>query len=150
VHEESATLRIRDNPFYVLGLRPDATRVEIERQGAKLLGMLELKLKSALTYPTPLGRSERTADKVRQAMAELRDPERRLGHELWARLDPQSAPPEGSDATPPEAPRPKADEPWSEALTALGWLGHAGKRPTEEANPGSPAPGASAPGVRAP
>lgn len=123
MHDESAARRIRDNPFYVLGLRPDATRVEIERQGAKLLGMLELKLKSALTYPTPLGPSERTEDKVRQAMAELRDPERRLGHELWARLDPVSAPPPDPDATPDEAPPPRAEAPWAEALAAFGWMG---------------------------
>lgn len=146
MHEESAALRIRDNPFYVLGLRPDATRIEIERQGAKLLGMLELKLKSALFYPTPLGRSERTADKVRQAMAELRDPERRLGHELWARLDPRSASPEDTDAAAPEVSHAKADAPWSEAFTALGWLGHAGKRTMEDDGPGSTAPGAAAPG----
>jgi hypothetical protein len=123
VHDENAALRIRDNPFYVLGLRPDATRLEIERQGAKLLGMLELKLKSARSYPTPLGPSERTADKVRQAMAELRDPERRLGHELWARLDAQSAPPEDIDTAAPEVSHAKADAPWSEAFTALGWIG---------------------------
>jgi hypothetical protein len=121
VHDESAAQRIRDNPFYVLGLRPDASRVEIERQGAKLLGMLELKLKSALTYPTPLGPGERTEDKVRQAMAELRDPERRLGHELWARLDPASALPPAPDPKPVQKPASRADEPWAEALAAFGW-----------------------------
>lgn len=127
--EQSAIDRIRDNPFYVLGLRHDASRVEIERQGAKLLGMIELKLKSAVTYPTPVGPAERTADKVRQAMAELRDPERRLGHELWARLDPLSAPPPDADAVDdddaPAPPRNEAEAPWAEALAALGWIGGA-------------------------
>ena len=131
--EQSALDRIRDNPFYVLGLRPDATRVEIERQGAKLLGMLELKLKSAMTYPTPIGPAARTDDKVRRAMAELRDPERRLGHELWARLDPQRAAPtavdagdEDDDLGQEEKPASNAAEaPWAEALAALGWLGGA-------------------------
>ena len=125
MREESAILRIRDNPFYVLGLRPHAARVEIERQGAKLLGMLELKLKGAMVYPTPVGPSERTADKVRQAMAELRDPERRLEHELWARLEPEGAPePDPSpDAGAADGPPLKADAPWFEALTALGWSG---------------------------
>lgn len=117
--------RIRDNPFYVLGLRPDATRQAIERQGTKLLGMLELKLKSAAAYPTPVGRAERTPEKVRAAMAELRDPARRLDHEIWARLDPESLPAAEASATPCDedlSPRgPRARDPWPEALAALGW-----------------------------
>lgn len=122
---ESAVEKIRDNPFYVLGLRPNATRAEVEREGTKLLGMLELKLSSAARYPTPVGPGERTADKVRRAMAELRDPERRLEHELWARLEPVAptvgeAPAEPAQAAPP---RKKADAPWAGALVALGWCG---------------------------
>jgi hypothetical protein len=63
---------------------------------------------------------ERTADKVRRAMAELRDPDRRLEHEIWARLDPKAAPPPAADDAP--APdRPRADAPWPGALAALGW-----------------------------
>ena len=123
--ETSAIERIRDNPFYVLGLRPDATRQAIERQGTKLLGMLELKLKSAAAYPTPVGRAERTPEKVRWAMAELREPSRRLDHEIWARLDPEAlgaakapalAGDEDLSCTPP-----RADDPWPDAFTALGW-----------------------------
>lgn len=87
--------RIVDNPFYVLDLRPEATRAEIERQGHKWLGMLELGLDSARRYATPLGACERDAGKVRSAVAELRDPERRLLAELWARLE--TAPPAGED-----------------------------------------------------
>lgn len=118
----SALERIRDNPFYVLGLRPDATRQAIERQGTKLLGMLELKLKSAAAYPTPVGRAERTPEKVRSAMAELRDPARRLDHEIWARLDPEALPaPEASAAPADEDRSPRARDPWPEALAALGW-----------------------------
>ncbi len=121
----SAIERIRDNPFYVLGLRPDATRQAIERQGTKLLGMLELKLKSAAAYATPVGRAERTPEKVRSAMAELRDPSRRLEHEIWARLDPEALTATTGDVTPddedlaPHAPR--AADPWPEAIAALGW-----------------------------
>ena len=121
----SAIERIRDNPFYVLGLRPDATRQAIERQGTKLLGMLELKLKSAAAYPTPVGRAERTPEKVRSAMAELRDPARRLDHEIWARLDPEALPAAEASVTPSDddlSPRaPRARDPWPEAFTALGW-----------------------------
>jgi hypothetical protein len=120
--DTSSVEKIRDNPFYVLGLRPDAARAEIEREGQKLLGMLELGLASAARYATPVGPAERTADKVRRAMADLRDPEKRLGHELWARLDAGALP---SAATAAEegdpAPPPKADAPWEGALVALGW-----------------------------
>jgi hypothetical protein len=112
--------RVRDNPFYVLGLRPDATRAEIEREGQKLLGMLELSLQSAARYATPVGSTVRTADKVRRAMAELRDPERRLEHEMWARLDPAAAPPpEPAEGRGPA--RLRADAPWPGALSLLGW-----------------------------
>lgn len=115
--DPNATDKLRDNPFYVLGLRPDATRAEVEREGQKLLGMLELKLGSAARYATPLGPVERTADKVRRSMAELRDPERRLTHELWARLEPAPAPVEDAE----EPLRRRADAPWEGALVALGW-----------------------------
>src|SRR5690606_16696509 len=60
-----------DNPFYVLGLPADCARVDVEREGQKLLGMLGLGLKSAATYMTPVGPRPRTEDKVRAAMAAL-------------------------------------------------------------------------------
>ena len=121
--ETGARARLRDNPFYVLALPANATRNEIERQGTKLLGMLELQLKSAQTYATPVGPATRDADRVRRAMAELRDPERRLRHELWARLEPVAVTPlPGADDAPEPAPaRAQADAPWAEAMSALGW-----------------------------
>ena len=123
--ESSAIERMRDNPFYVLALRPDATRQAIERQGTKLLGMLELKLKSAAAYPTPVGRAERTPEKVRWAMAELREPSRRLDHEIWARLDPEALGAAKAPTLPGDeeiaATAPRADDPWPEAFAALGW-----------------------------
>jgi len=128
--------RIRENPFYVLGLRPSASRIEVEREGQKLLGMLELGLGSAATYPTPVGLGARTPDKVRRAMAELRDPERRLLHELWARLDPAPAQAEApQDALEEElaemaSAEPAGEDPlapWPEALSALGFRGIEGR-----------------------
>jgi curved DNA-binding protein CbpA len=117
----AAAERIRDNAFHVLGLRPSASRAEIEREGQKLLGLLELGIQSAASYPTPAGKAKRTADKVRQAMADLRDPERRLEHEIWARLEPSaSSGDEPSQETGARA-RPRADAPWPDALVALGW-----------------------------
>ena len=74
-----------DNPFFVLGISPDTSRIELEREAQKLLGMLELGFADALTYATPLGPRPRTAEAVRAAIAALRDPHQRLVAELWAR-----------------------------------------------------------------
>jgi hypothetical protein len=73
------------NPFLLLEVAPDARREDIERQGAKLLALLAADLPGANSYPTPLGPRRRRAEDVREALAELRDPERRAGHEWWAR-----------------------------------------------------------------
>ena len=72
------------NPFFVLELDPQCSRVEVEREGQKLLSMLEVGFAEAASYQTPLGERARTAEDVRQAMATLRDPDRRLLAELWA------------------------------------------------------------------
>lgn len=109
--------RLADNPFYVLGVRPGATPKEIEREGQKLLGMLGLGLSSAKTYETPVGRFERTEEKLRAAMNELRDPEKRALAEIWARLDPRSRLDE------PRSTAPEDDRRWPEALAALGFGG---------------------------
>ena len=73
------------NPFLVLELSLAASRDELERQGAKLLALLAAGLPGAGSYPTPLGPRERTPETVRAALAELRDPDRRLAHEQWVR-----------------------------------------------------------------
>ena len=79
---------IDGNPFYVLGLAPDASRIEVEREAQKLLGMLELGFADAATFATPVGPRPRTAEGVRAAVAALRDPYQRLVAELWARHAP--------------------------------------------------------------
>ena len=73
------------NPFLVLAVAPSASAAEIERQGQRLLAELAAGLDGARRYETPLGMRERTSELVRSAIAELRDPARRLGHEWWAR-----------------------------------------------------------------
>jgi hypothetical protein len=111
---------IADNPFYVLGLSPEASRIEIEREGQKLLGMIELGFGDALTYATPLGPRPRDADGVRAALAVLRDPSRRLLAELWAR----HAPPIADEAPAPSkksASEARAGMPAARAR--LGWGG---------------------------
>jgi hypothetical protein len=95
----AASAMIAENPFFVLGVAPDASRLEIEREGQKLLGMIELGFADALTYATPLGPRGRDGEAVRAALAALRDPARRLVAELWAR----HAPPHAAAAPAPSA-----------------------------------------------
>ena len=122
------------NPFFVLELPVTAGPREVEREAARLLGMLELGLAAAATYATPLGPQPRRAEDVRAAAAALRDPRRRLVAELWANgaMDPSPV-----DAAPPGAsPALSANDAsaaskgqaaaaatagWAEALTATGW-----------------------------
>lgn len=128
--------RFAENPFFVLGVTPEQSRAEIEREGAKLLGMLELGLRSATSYKTPTGTGTRTSEAVRAALAELRDPERRLLHELWASAPPP-APKPGADASagaPAEASAgdpyrgdagasesPRAQPAFTDAFALFGW-----------------------------
>lgn len=90
--------RTAENPFLVLGLAPTATRVEIERQGAKLLAMLQVGLKAAQTYATPFGPKPRDTELVRAAIAALREDADRPLHAFWYlppddRLDAVAPPP---------------------------------------------------------
>ena len=119
---EEARRRLAENPFYVLELRPSCSRAEVERAGQKLLGMLELELAGATSYRSPLGSHRRSPELVRRAMAELRDPDRRLVHELWATLeleDPAGSPAQADAA---EGDREDSDRlaPFA-ALRALGF-----------------------------
>ena len=108
----TASTAIADNPFFVLGVGPDASRIEVEREAQKLLGMLELGFAEARSYATPLGPRLRTAEMVRAAVAALRDPYRRLVAELWAR----HAPPPADESPAVESP------PARDGLRrALGW-----------------------------
>lgn len=102
--------RIDGNPFYVLEVRPGALPVDIERAGQRLLAMLGVGLEAARTYPTPFGPRPRDPELVRRALDELRDPNRRWAHEIWAELPPAEIP----AATAPL-------DPWPEAMEALGW-----------------------------
>lgn len=108
--------RLAENPFFVLGVRPDASRAEIEREGQRLIAMIEVGLSGASHYVSPIGGMPRDADAVRAAMAELRDPDRRLVHELWAALAPD--PERLVDGPPAGEQRPDG---WIDAARALGW-----------------------------
>lgn len=119
VAHTAARERLAHNPFYVLELRPDCSRAEVERAGQLLIGMLELELSAAHSYRSPLGRHRRSPELVRASMAELRDPNRRLLHELWATVEPtgdggaEEAPSGRRDDAPDTSPFP--------ALQALGF-----------------------------
>ncbi len=114
---EMAVARLRDNPFYVLAVRPDAARAEVERAGQKLLALLGVNAASARTYATPLGPAERSEDKVRAALGELRVPERRLTYALEAHLDVAD---ENTTSPADEADPTRA---WNGALRAARWSG---------------------------
>lgn len=120
---KAALARLRDNAFHVLELPSTCSRIDVERQGQKLLAMLELGLSAAAQYPTPVGPGLRDADKVRLAMAKLRDPEKRLEEELWARLPVHTTKiDEDADLGLDDLPAvPRQDRPWPEALAAFGW-----------------------------
>jgi hypothetical protein len=81
--------RFRENPFFILGLPHDAPQSDIEREGRKLLGQLELGVAAAKTYATPVGPQERTPDLVREALSALRDSSKRLTAEIWAKAMPK-------------------------------------------------------------
>jgi hypothetical protein len=74
------------NAYYVLELLPDATPGEIERQGRKLLGLIELGTARGTVYACPLGTFTRDATMVREAMTMLRDPKRRAKERCLATL----------------------------------------------------------------
>lgn len=101
----------RGNPFFVLDLGTDASRIEAERAGQKLLGLLAVGSAGAGQYDTPFGSAARDADNVRQAMASLRDPNERVAQELWANVTRRNR--EGRDESPQAA--------WSGACRAIGW-----------------------------
>ena len=69
------------NPFLVLDLSPNASVEMVERKGELLISMLTVGMTEATSYQTPFGPRERTSELVREALAELRDPNRRLVHE---------------------------------------------------------------------
>ena len=92
--ERDGADRLARNPFWVLGVAPETPAAAVEREGQKLLGMLQLGLAAATTYTSPLGIRPRTADGVREALAALRDPTTRAEWELWAKLpSPRATPP---------------------------------------------------------
>lgn len=101
----------RANPFFVLELKTDATRADVERAGQRLLAKFGIDSAGIAEYDTPLGKGVRDADMVRQALAALRDPVQRVTHELWANLAPLRI----AESETNHAPI------WEHAERAMGW-----------------------------
>lgn len=105
----------RANPFFVLELKTDATRADVERAGQRLLAKFGIDSTGIADYETPLGKGLRDADMVRQAMAALRDPAQRVACELWAGLAPVQTSSRQTDGA--------GETRWEDAQRALGWTG---------------------------
>jgi hypothetical protein len=73
---------LAENPFRILGVSPQASAREVEREGEKLLALIAAGLDDPLGM-APLGERSRSAEQVRWAMAQLRDPHRRALHEFF-------------------------------------------------------------------
>jgi hypothetical protein len=97
-----------ENPFLVLAIATDAPAIAVERAAQRLLAELELGRSTAQEYATPSGLARRTPELVRAAVAELRDPARRLVHELRAKVSVRAEP------------RAEVGIPWDRAARLLG------------------------------
>jgi hypothetical protein len=82
----SGTENLSGNPFYVLELSTTATLDEIEQAAADLIKRIDQGEPGIDFYTTPLGALPRDAGDVRDAAKQLRNPQRRLVHEFWARV----------------------------------------------------------------
>jgi hypothetical protein len=107
---------IVENPYFVLALPWDAPRTAIEREAQKWLGMLELSFVEATHYATPLGPQIRTADLVRTAVAQLRDPASKVMAQMWAAHSGEM-----STATTAAAPALPSETTTSTLAVDLGW-----------------------------
>jgi hypothetical protein len=101
----------RANPFFVLELKTDATRADVERAGQRLLAKFGIDSAGIAEYDTPFGKGVRDADMVRQSLAALRDPVQRVTHELWANISALRAPESETNHGPI----------WEHAERAMGW-----------------------------
>lgn len=79
--------RLSQNPFYVLGVAPQAPPATLEAEANALLQILARDPASHV-YPTPVGPRRRDACLVRKALASVSSPNARVLHEVWAVLPP--------------------------------------------------------------
>lgn len=79
--------RLSQNPFYVLGVTPQARPSAVEAEAEALLSSLASDPASRI-YPTPIGPRCRDAALVRKALASVTNPDARILHEIWAVLAP--------------------------------------------------------------
>lgn len=79
--------RLSRNPFYVLGVGPQAPPSTVEAEAHALLETLARDPESRV-YPTPIGPRRRDPTLVREAFSAVIDPDVRVLHEVWAVLPP--------------------------------------------------------------
>lgn len=70
-------------PFWALELEPGADNKAIERAYAKLTGAIKLQVPGANTFKSPLGTHTRDEFLLRDARANLTNPETRIIAEFW-------------------------------------------------------------------
>lgn len=107
----------RANPFFVLELKANASRADVERAAQRLLGLLAIGAHGAGEYPTPFGPARRDADTIRQALGRLRDPLHRVTCELWASVATVNVA-SGAESDTAAPPLPTA---WEDGARSLGW-----------------------------
>ena len=107
---DSPVEQMRNNPFFVLEVTPQATAVEVERAAQRWLALLEVGGTRARTFETPFGPAERTVELVRQSLAALRIPQQRALFELLSQV-----------RLPAPQPGGQRGAPWPEAAAAIGW-----------------------------
>jgi hypothetical protein len=110
---ESAVRRFTHNAFHVLDLPVDASAADVRRQAARLVDRLVNSDPGAGRYDTPVGPRVRDAAMVQRAATQLRDPDERVQHEIWAAVPRR-------DAT-PRAVLVEGSPGWPGAPAAFGW-----------------------------
>lgn len=99
------------DPFIVLQAAPTASGHDLDGVAMRLLEALAAGLPGADRYPTPLGPRRRDPETVTAAALELRERERRIVHEVWARMPVREQPVESAASAPA----------WAGGERALGW-----------------------------
>ena len=76
--------RFSENPFYILGLRPDCSRADLEREGQSSWRCSSCRWRRRGATRRRSGRCPRTATRSRRRWRSCAIHQRRLLHELWA------------------------------------------------------------------
>jgi|GEM_PF-1968157 len=70
-------------PFWVLGINPEASSIEVAAAARDITTKLQFKIPEVEYFQTPVGRKTRDEFLVREAKSKLQDPQARLIAEFW-------------------------------------------------------------------